>query len=100
MSKKNKKQENKKSRFENVEYIITPEMQMLIDGFKKCGYIVTVTSYAPFCCDRNNKRYYRYCTEIEIDEYDGDGEPYTFSFTPNGQRITRYEYNPVYCELI
>jgi hypothetical protein len=66
MSKKNKKQENKKSRFENVEYIITPEMQMLIDGFKKCGYIVTVTSYAQFCSDRNNKKYLRYCTEIEI----------------------------------
>lgn len=97
MAKKNKKA-NSAKRFENVEYIISQEMQDLINAFKKCGYKVEVASYRQFC---GNGRfdYYRYCTEITIDELDGECEPYTFIFTPNGERAS-YGYDPTFCEKI
>lgn len=80
------------------KYIITPAMNKLIEALKDCGYEVEVNSYAPPCYDDIGGFYFkRYCTEITIDEYTGDGDNYEFVFTPDGKRISDYHFNEEYC---
>ena len=82
-----------------IEYIITPEMQNLIDSFEALGYEVQIATGESICYDmRENIRFLRYATEISIDKFDGDDEPYSFLFAPNGRRISDDEYSPEYCE--
>ena len=86
---------------EKIKYIITPEMQDLIDSFKAIGYKVNVTSgkwvfYGYY--GRPNVKCYRYATEISIDGYNEEGSPYCFLFSPSGEKILDYGYNSEYCE--
>ena len=83
---------------EPKEYVITSAMKELIHALKTCGYQVEVVSQGFYCTDfRKGFSFYRYCTEISIDEYDGEGNAYTFDFTPDGERIFDYDFDPKYC---